>query len=72
MGAHGADKLLQDVQTYHNMNHKIVTQKMHQITPPRNGGRYGRGRAKIQSAQSILNQGTWPSATAAAGRKQLL
>jgi hypothetical protein len=25
MGAHGADKLLQDVQTYHDMHHKIVT-----------------------------------------------
>jgi hypothetical protein len=41
MHAHIADKLLKDVQTYHNMHHKIVTQKMHQITPPRNGGRYG-------------------------------
>jgi hypothetical protein len=40
MGAHGADKLLKDVQTYHDMHHEIVTQKMHQITPPRNGGRY--------------------------------
>jgi hypothetical protein len=35
MGAHGADKLLQDVQTYHDMHHEIVMQKMHQITPPR-------------------------------------
>jgi hypothetical protein len=41
MGAHGADKLLRDVQTYHDMHRKIVTQKMHQIMPPRNGGRYG-------------------------------
>jgi hypothetical protein len=41
MSAHGADKLLQDVQTYHDMHHKIVTQKMHQITPPRTGGKYG-------------------------------
>jgi hypothetical protein len=41
MGAHGADKLLRDVQTYHDIHHKIVTQKMHQITPPRNGGSYG-------------------------------
>jgi hypothetical protein len=41
MGAHGADKLWQDVQTYHDMHHEIVTQKMPQITPPRNGGRYG-------------------------------
>jgi hypothetical protein len=41
MGAHGADKLLKDVQTYHDMHHNIVTQKIHQITPPRNGGRYG-------------------------------
>jgi hypothetical protein len=41
MGAHGADKLLKDIQTYHDMHHKIITQKMHQITPRRNGGRYG-------------------------------
>jgi hypothetical protein len=41
MGAHGADKLLKDVQTYHDMHHKIVVQKMHQITPRRTGGRYG-------------------------------
>jgi hypothetical protein len=41
MGAHGAYKLLQDVQTYHDMHNEIVTQKMHQITPPRTGGRYG-------------------------------
>jgi hypothetical protein len=40
MGAHGADKLLQDVQTYHDMHHEIVTQKMHQITTPSNIGRY--------------------------------
>jgi hypothetical protein len=32
MGAHGAEKLLQDVQTYHDMHHKNVTQKMNQIT----------------------------------------
>jgi hypothetical protein len=37
MGTHGAEKLLQDVQTYHDMHHKIVKQKMQQITPPRNG-----------------------------------
>jgi hypothetical protein len=41
MGAHGADKLLEDVQTYHDMHNEIVVQKMHQITPPRTGGRYG-------------------------------
>jgi hypothetical protein len=41
MGAHGADKLLQDIQSYHDMHHEIVTQKMHQITPPHNGGKYG-------------------------------
>jgi hypothetical protein len=41
MGAHGAEKLLQDVQTYHDMHHEIVTKKMHQISPPRNGGKYG-------------------------------
>jgi hypothetical protein len=40
MGAHGADKLLEDVQTYHNMHNEIVVQKMHQITPPRTWGRY--------------------------------
>jgi hypothetical protein len=41
MGAHGADKLLKDVQSYHDMHHEIVTQKMHQITPPRTEGKYG-------------------------------
>jgi hypothetical protein len=40
MGAHGADKLLKDVQTYHDMHNNIVVQKMHQITPPCTGGRY--------------------------------
>jgi hypothetical protein len=70
MGTHGAEKLLQDVQTYHNMHHEIMTQKMHQITPPRTGGKYRRDRAKIHNAQSALNQGTWLSATGAAGRKQ--
>jgi hypothetical protein len=40
MGAHGADKLLEDVQTYHDMHNEIVVQKMHQVTPPRTGGRY--------------------------------
>jgi hypothetical protein len=40
MGAHGANKLLEDVQTYHDMHNKIVVQKMHQITPLRTGGRY--------------------------------
>jgi hypothetical protein len=40
MGAHGSDKLLQDVQMYHDMHHEIVKMKMHQITPPRNGGKY--------------------------------
>jgi hypothetical protein len=39
MGAHSPDKLLQDVQTYHDMHHEIITQKMHQITSPRNGGK---------------------------------
>jgi hypothetical protein len=41
MGAHGADKLLHTVQTYHDMHHEIVVQKMHQIMQPRTGGRYG-------------------------------
>jgi hypothetical protein len=41
MGAHGADKLLLDVQTYHDMHHEMVTQKMHQIMQPRIGGKYG-------------------------------
>jgi hypothetical protein len=40
MGAHGADKLLEDVLTYHDMHTEIVVQKMHQITPPRTGGKY--------------------------------
>jgi hypothetical protein len=34
IGAHRADKLLKDVQTYHDKNHEIVTQKKHQITLP--------------------------------------
>jgi hypothetical protein len=41
LGPHGADKLLKDVQTYHDKHQEIVTQKMHQITPPRIGGKYG-------------------------------
>jgi hypothetical protein len=41
MGSHRANKLLKDVQTYHDMPHEILVQKMHQITPPRTGGRYG-------------------------------
>jgi hypothetical protein len=41
MGAQGADKLLEDVQAYHDMHHEIVTQKMHRITPPHTGGKYG-------------------------------
>jgi hypothetical protein len=40
MKAHGAEKLLEDVQTYHDMHDEIVVQKMHQITPPRTGGEY--------------------------------
>jgi hypothetical protein len=46
MGAHGAEKLLQDVQTYHDMHHEIVTQKMHQITPPLTGGKHGERQCK--------------------------
>jgi hypothetical protein len=42
MGAHGADKLLQDVQTNHDMHHEIETQKIQQITPPRIRGKYGK------------------------------
>jgi hypothetical protein len=38
MKAHGAEKLLEDVQTYHDMHDEIVVQKMQQITPPRTGG----------------------------------
>jgi hypothetical protein len=38
--AHGAEKLLEDVQTYHDMHNEMVVQKMHQITPPRTGGKY--------------------------------
>ncbi len=40
MNAPGAEELLQDVQTYHDMHQEIVVQKMHQITPPRTGGKY--------------------------------
>jgi hypothetical protein len=40
MKALGADKLLEAVQTYHDMHNEIVVQKMQQITPPRNSGRY--------------------------------
>jgi hypothetical protein len=40
MGAHRADKVSKDVQTFYNMHNKIVVQKMHQITPPRTGVRY--------------------------------
>jgi hypothetical protein len=40
MKAHGAEELLQDVQTYHNMHEEIVVQKMHQVTPPRSGGAF--------------------------------
>jgi hypothetical protein len=40
MKAHGAEKLLEDVQTYHDMHDEIVVQKMHQITPPCTGGEY--------------------------------
>jgi hypothetical protein len=35
MNAPGAEELLQDVQTYHDLHQEIVVQKMHQITPPR-------------------------------------
>jgi hypothetical protein len=40
MKAHGAEKLLEDVQTYHDMHEEIVVQKMHQVTPPRSGGAF--------------------------------
>jgi hypothetical protein len=40
MKAHGADKLLEDVQTYHDMHEEIVVQKMHQITPPSTDGAF--------------------------------
>jgi hypothetical protein len=38
MKAHGAEKLLEDVQTYHDMHEEIVVQKMHQVTPPSSDG----------------------------------
>jgi hypothetical protein len=44
MKAHGADRLLEDIQTYHDMHNEIVVQKMHQITPPRTGGRHAAER----------------------------
>jgi hypothetical protein len=40
MKAHGVEKLLEDVQTYHDMHEEIVVQKMHQVTPPRSGGAF--------------------------------
>jgi hypothetical protein len=40
MKAHGAEKLLEDVQTYHDMHEEIVVQKMHQVTPPRSDGAF--------------------------------
>jgi hypothetical protein len=40
MKDHGAEKLLDDVQTYHDMHEEIVVQKMHQKTPPRTGGAF--------------------------------
>jgi hypothetical protein len=40
MKNHGAEKLLEDVQTYHNMHEEIVVQKMHQVTPLRSGGAF--------------------------------
>jgi hypothetical protein len=58
MGAHGADKLLKDVQTYHDMHHEIVTQKMHQITPPSIGGKYGERPWGTLNAQNAQNQDT--------------
>jgi hypothetical protein len=40
MKAHGAEKLLEDVQTYHDMHEEIVVQKMNQVTPPRTFGAF--------------------------------
>jgi hypothetical protein len=40
MKAHGAEKLLDDVQTYHDMIEEIVVQKIHQTTPPRTDGAF--------------------------------
>jgi hypothetical protein len=40
MKAHGAEKLLEDIQTYHDMHEEIVVQKMHQITPLRTDGAF--------------------------------
>ncbi len=67
MGAHGAGKLLEDVQTYHDMHNEIVVQKMHQITPPRTGGKYG---AATHNAPSAQNRDTLPSGSAAASRRR--
>jgi hypothetical protein len=67
MGAHGADKLLEDVQTYHDMHNEIVVQKMHQITPPGTGGKYG---AATHNAPSAQNRDTLPSGSAAASRRR--
>jgi hypothetical protein len=40
MKAHGAKKLLEHVQTFHDMHEEIVVQKMHQVTPPSTDGAF--------------------------------
>jgi hypothetical protein len=40
MKAHGAKKLLEDVQTYHDMHEEIVVQKTHQVRPPYSDGAF--------------------------------
>jgi hypothetical protein len=52
MGAPGADKLLQDVQTYHDMHHEINKMKMHQKTLPGSRGRYGEKPCENQQCSS--------------------
>jgi hypothetical protein len=69
MGALGVDKLLQDVQTYHDMHQEIVMQKMHQITPPRTGESTGRGHAATPYARNAQSRETSPSVSAAASRR---
>jgi hypothetical protein len=70
MGAHGADKLLEDIQRYHDMHNKIVVQKMHQLTPPAPGEGMQRDHAATHNALSAQNYDTLPSGSTAASRRR--
>jgi hypothetical protein len=70
MGAHGANKLLEDVQTYHDMQNKIVVQKMHQITPPAPEEDMRKDHAATHNAAIAKNRDTLPSGSAATSRRR--